>query len=330
MLSLAFWILLQGIDAGPVAVSCDGSPVTLTAIPYGLGMPVPEYFILWDGAGEAYEHYVAAPTATTQYHVTLSVGINTYEDWVTVLVHPGDPDLNHDGMQNDADWNTFFAGWAGPVDGPGDLDPDLDGRVSILDWFYICNFQRNPINTPPTLSVTSPILVTNSTVIVPTMYADGESAVTLRILDAPMNGSAFFTSGNLRYQPFMSFMCNDDFVVDAWDGVYNSPPRSVSVMRLQVDDWTDLHDEIFFPICRDCHLLGNTEGMFSMDTYASAMAGGQSMLPGFTPYQPQNSQIYVRTAAGDMPKGGPPLTSEQLSRILDWINAGALEHNICP
>ena len=141
-----FWLFLffQGVDAGPAMPSCSGSPVTLTASPIDLGMPEPPYTIEWEGTGIPYIHLAAQPPETTTYTVFLFEGLNVYQDSTKVLVHPGDPDLNHDGFNNGDDWLAFYAGWGGPLDPEGDLDPDLDGQATILDWFFFAIFQHTP------------------------------------------------------------------------------------------------------------------------------------------------------------------------------------------
>jgi len=179
--------------------------------------------------------------------------------------------------------------------------------------------------------VTSPVQFSQPhTVVIPSLLQDGESLPIIRVVEAPLYGGAYFTGGTLRYSPYPSFTCSDHFIVEAWDGVFASPSRMVQILRIEGDDWQDLVSDIFQPRCQDCHLNGNTEGGLSLDTYASAQAGGLSGLPGFTPFQPSNSQIYLRTVNGDMPMGGTPLSSEELGRIFDWIANGAPEHNICP
>jgi hypothetical protein len=84
-----------------------------------------------------------------------------------------------------------------------------------------------------------------------------------------------------------------------------------------------------------CHSQG---GIFGLDlssglTYGATVGVSAFEMPGLqrvTPFDATNSYLYMKVAGdpriqGDvMPLSGPPLTTEQLRVIEDWINEGAL------
>jgi hypothetical protein len=125
-----------GVDAGPAIAACFGQSVTLTATPYGFAPPLPDFTLLWQGAPEPYQHMVATPATTSVFWVSLIADGQLYQDSVTVLVHPGNPDLDENGLLDDGDWFLWFANWALPPDSQGAFDPDGDGRTTVLDWFF--------------------------------------------------------------------------------------------------------------------------------------------------------------------------------------------------
>src|SRR6185436_16109006 len=60
---------------------------------------------------------------------------------------------------------------------------------------------------------------------------------------------------------------------------------------------------------------------------ADALKGGKSGKPAIVPGKSQSSELLARVTASDpderMPPKGEPLTSEQISRLRDWIDQGA-------
>ncbi len=308
-----------GVDAGPAQTSCDGSTVTLWALPVN---PPARFEIQWDGAPVPNVFRVVTPNVTTSYSVTLTdldTGL-TYQDTTTVLVHPGNPDLNGDGDQDAADWLTLFAHWGQAFSNP-DLDPDGDGRVSLLDWFRICNFDVFPPNTPPTLSVSTAFTVAGDSVVVPYQLADSEQLPSLHIASQPGHGFVTLIAGVLRYSPDPDFVGFDYFSIYASDGQVVTPDLAVEVQVLAADTFTDLYNDIFWPHCRACHIEAVSGGL-SLNTFAQAQTGGDHGA-GFIPGSPEQSPIYLRVAEGSMPLGFPMLDQVDIERIRLWILRGA-------
>lgn len=71
-----------------------------------------------------------------------------------------------------------------------------------------------------------------------------------------------------------------------------------------------LNETIFKPRCASCHA--------NFTVYESLMDSGTVLAK-----NPDQSSLYLRTASGQMPKGGPALSVAEVSAIYDWISAGA-------
>ncbi|WP_207397812.1 c-type cytochrome domain-containing protein [Bremerella alba] len=76
--------------------------------------------------------------------------------------------------------------------------------------------------------------------------------------------------------------------------------------------------------CVSCHSGNNPPGGLGMDSFARFIRGGDSGAP-FVPGKPEDSMV-VRlikaTGNGRMPRNGPPLTGEQITKIETWIREG--------
>ena len=79
--------------------------------------------------------------------------------------------------------------------------------------------------------------------------------------------------------------------------------------------YTSLKADILTPKCSGCH--GGAGGFFTQ-TYSQIIT---RVVPG-DPLA-AGSKLYLRTADGTMPPGGPPLTAAELQKIYDWIFANA-------
>jgi cytochrome c len=74
--------------------------------------------------------------------------------------------------------------------------------------------------------------------------------------------------------------------------------------------------------CFNCHGGQNARNGLSFASYDTLMAGsnnGAVIIPG----NPANSLLIQLVQEGEMPKGGPKLTPEQVQILIDWITAGA-------
>lgn len=76
-----------------------------------------------------------------------------------------------------------------------------------------------------------------------------------------------------------------------------------------------------------CHGPKKAEGGYRVDTFAEAMAAGDSQTPGFRPQDLQGSEAFRRIVATDpderMPLDGDPLPAEQVAVLRRWIEEGA-------
>jgi len=84
-----------------------------------------------------------------------------------------------------------------------------------------------------------------------------------------------------------------------------------------------------FPIlqsrCLNCHGGDRLEEGLNIKTYADLMAGSDNGSV-VTPGDAENSLLAELVATQKMPKRGPKLTPAEISLIIDWINAGALDN----
>jgi len=73
--------------------------------------------------------------------------------------------------------------------------------------------------------------------------------------------------------------------------------------------------------CSNCHIRDAKHGL-SMATFASLMKGSDDGTI-FTPGKASGSRLMDVLESGDMPRGGGPLTPEEMRTIAKWIDAGA-------
>lgn len=80
--------------------------------------------------------------------------------------------------------------------------------------------------------------------------------------------------------------------------------------------FTWVNNNILQAKCARCHSGNNPPRNFSVATYNQTLI---KVSPGFA----DASGLYLRTADGTMPEGGPKLTTTELNAIKTWINSGA-------
>ena len=100
------------------------------------------------------------------------------------------------------------------------------------------------------------------------------------------------------------------------------------------DDFTVIQDTIFTPVCTVCHAGAQAPLGLRLDegaSYAMLVDIASVEIPGVPrvdPGDPDNSYLVQKVAGtaavgGQMPLGGPPLSTEQITLIRQWIAAGA-------
>jgi mono/diheme cytochrome c family protein len=77
--------------------------------------------------------------------------------------------------------------------------------------------------------------------------------------------------------------------------------------------------------CASCHGVNQTQAGLSLTSYSALMAGS-SRGPVVAPGDAESSLIVELVRGGQMPKGGPRLTPNQVQLLVDWINQGALDN----
>ena len=95
-------------------------------------------------------------------------------------------------------------------------------------------------------------------------------------------------------------------------------PEAATEQPASAPTWNDSIGAMLQDQCSLCH--GDTGGL-NLETWVNALAGGDSG-PVILPGDAENSLLVIRQQAGDHPG---QLTSDELSKLMEWINAGALE-----
>jgi len=76
---------------------------------------------------------------------------------------------------------------------------------------------------------------------------------------------------------------------------------------------------IFQANCIGCHGADRQAAGLDLSNYASIM----NTSPAIVPNDPNNSAVLQAVIQGLMPRGGQPLSQQEIQTITDWINAGA-------
>ena len=85
-------------------------------------------------------------------------------------------------------------------------------------------------------------------------------------------------------------------------------------------DYNTSIQPIFNAKCVDCH--GNSAGL-NLSSYSNLMAGSNNG-DVITPFDSNNSELWIRVNSGQMPIGGGDLTSDESNLVAQWIDEGAL------
>ncbi len=84
---------------------------------------------------------------------------------------------------------------------------------------------------------------------------------------------------------------------------------------------------VFQQACQGCHQPARPQGGFVMTAHAELLKAGDTGKPGVVPGKPGDSEILkqITPAAGKaaMPKGKPPLSSDEVALVKRWIEEGA-------
>jgi hypothetical protein len=85
--------------------------------------------------------------------------------------------------------------------------------------------------------------------------------------------------------------------------------------------FSELYATIFLPSCSggDCHNPGSRGGINVMNE----MNAFNTLIQFVTPGNAAGSNLYRILLSGEMPRGGPPLSSTELADIAAWIERGA-------
>lgn len=82
---------------------------------------------------------------------------------------------------------------------------------------------------------------------------------------------------------------------------------------------------IFENRCIECHGGRRTREGLDMKTYESLMRGSDNG-PVLVPGNADASLLVELIVKGEMPNRGPKVTADELQRIIDWVNQGALNN----
>lgn len=132
-------------------------------------------------------------------------------------------------------------------------------------------------------------------------------------------------------------------IVDKLERGHQGFPQTLTVQILAaIQDWSDelvanggligvgdgiqplfssIFTEVLEPQCISCHSPSGEYPSIDYSDYLTTLNTGQ-VIPG----NPGGSGLFIHTRSGNMPKGGAPLTDDQLDAIAEWINRGALNN----
>jgi mono/diheme cytochrome c family protein len=79
---------------------------------------------------------------------------------------------------------------------------------------------------------------------------------------------------------------------------------------------------IFQSNCVGCHSGGGSSAGLDLSSYDSVMKGS-GRGPVVSAGSADSSRLVLMVESGQMPRGGPKLSSDQIQKIKDWINSGA-------
>ncbi len=84
------------------------------------------------------------------------------------------------------------------------------------------------------------------------------------------------------------------------------------------ETYADVRSRVFQTYCLDCHSNPGAAAGLDLGVYSEVIASGV-----IEPKKPDESILYQKLEMGEMPKGGDPITAEELELVRDWITAGA-------
>jgi uncharacterized membrane protein len=142
------------------------------------------------------------------------------------------------------------------------------------------------------------------------------SATTSKIYDA--------ISKN-RMPPSGALAAADQSIIADWinQGAKTPAPGTVVPAPTPIPlagNFKSLNANIFMPKCVTCHGATSASGGIRLDSYTSVLKYVNKTTP-------SQSKVYSATKGGDMPPSpNPKLSAGELSAILSWITAGALNN----
>ena len=107
------------------------------------------------------------------------------------------------------------------------------------------------------------------------------------------------------------------WILAACNSYKNKLPPSTAI-DTKVLSFATINDAIFKPSCAECHAGSSARLGISFSTYDELLASKTVV-----PFDPLASQFYTSVASGRMPQGRPPLSTEQIQALFDWIKNGA-------
>lgn len=88
----------------------------------------------------------------------------------------------------------------------------------------------------------------------------------------------------------------------------------------KAETYADVRAKVFQTYCLDCHSNPGAAAGLDLGVYAEVMSSGVVEAG-----KPDESVLYQKLELGEMPKGGDPITKEELELVYDWIKAGAVD-----
>lgn len=123
------------------------------------------------------------------------------------------------------------------------------------------------------------------------------------------------------HQTFSSSLANDlEDQIAAWASAIEENETSPDDESPQLEPtFSSIHSLILVPKCVSCH---SATGERPQEDYTSYLSTIETVIPG----DPVGSLLYAQCLFGEMPKGNPMLSADELAALRDWIDMGALNN----
>lgn len=271
--------------------------------------------------------------------------VNAGSDKIIILP---ETEVTITGTASDQDGSVIAVEWSqvnGPLNARIDSPNSLETRIKDLDNTGTYEFMLKVTDDQNGISFDNvKVIVNDANNNLPIANAGNDITIKLPTNSVTINGSGTDSDGSIiAYQwkqvsgPSSASLSgqngnvltasnltegNYTFQLSVTDNKNAMGTDSVNVMvgaGVSVPTFSELNQTIFGPKCISCHSGSNPRGDYGMDSYQAIMS---AVVKG----NANKSSLYLIVLDNSMPRGGSPLSSEEKTKIREWINAGAINN----